>query len=1071
MHDTLFAKPYSASARWALIASGLVIAIAIASAQTVPSPTRDTTEPAVLELTPFTVDTTRDQGFVAASSLAGGRLAGDLADTPVAYSVITREFIDALNLTSLTEAVEWTVNATNNTDNGANDTFGTVSTYNIRGVRSNGQQRNFFPFNVNYDSYNLERFDFARGANSILFGNGSIGGTANTVTKQALARTSFEQVQATLGSWNNYRLTVDINRPVTERLAVRANVVWQDSKSWRDRDFSDKSGVFLTGTYRLSQATTIRLEGEYGEMQRLNSFTSISDNLSGWDGVTTFSSLLNTVPAGLNNRGVARNGTGYYVYAPASGVKDIVSYTNTATTLGGGANNQIPIGGQFPVGPTVAASGQPMLYALNLPANRFDNAISGSSFHIPDRKFTVSPDVPFLTQRFKDIALYLNHRFGDSLFVELAADFNNEYRTAELTGNRGITSTYIDINQNLPTGASNPNFLVPYNESARYWQTRESTSSNVRGAVGYARDTRFGKFKFNLIAGLNEQESTAEGWIYGLRINPDSRLWWQTDLPRFRYYWGQADRSLNELGTINLIDPIAGTTRAVTPGWVLDISRPELDAITRSDYVYAQAAVSAKFFRDRLHVLGAVRRDDYSTNVRYTIPAMDYPVGWQGRDTIFKPPAPDDYYDLMYTPKNANGVAIGEPRLADIRPRTAAAAGVPLPQYAGDRFRDDFSPPDIASALTTMSTGAVLHLSHWASVYANYAETYNAPSSVPRLDGSLLPATIAEGIDFGLRFSLLQRKLNISIGRFLGAEDNQPVSPGIGAGIWNGIIRANAIGDLSEDGRNIRGVPDVPSVVTDIRQRRNEGYEFEAVANLSSSWRLLFNAASTRAYQENAFPDTLAFIERNEPIFRLIMADAGIKIDDNNVASLDTSVPAALRPPDSNSALAQWNAFQAAKRGLVTGRQKVTGVVEFTANMFTDYTFKRGFLKGLKVGAGVNYRGRQVIGNRGADTIRNPSNPAAAIDDPAVDAYTPVYRDPYSLVTATFAYSFKLPKSKRLNLNLKIDNVLNEDDPVYVSTVMRPPNGDVTNPARVTTPGFYSYIMPVNYTLSATVRF
>ena len=50
-------------------------------------------EPAAVptvKLSPFEVNTSRDQGFVAASSLAGGRLASDLVDTPVAYSVQTR---------------------------------------------------------------------------------------------------------------------------------------------------------------------------------------------------------------------------------------------------------------------------------------------------------------------------------------------------------------------------------------------------------------------------------------------------------------------------------------------------------------------------------------------------------------------------------------------------------------------------------------------------------------------------------------------------------------------------------------------------------------------------------------------------------------------------------------------------------------------------------------------------------------------------------------------------------------------------------------------------------------------
>src|SRR5205807_1630810 len=62
-------------------------------------------------LSPFEVTTARDVGFVANSSLAGGRLAGELKDTPAAYSVLTREFIDALGIVDLIEASNWTVNS------------------------------------------------------------------------------------------------------------------------------------------------------------------------------------------------------------------------------------------------------------------------------------------------------------------------------------------------------------------------------------------------------------------------------------------------------------------------------------------------------------------------------------------------------------------------------------------------------------------------------------------------------------------------------------------------------------------------------------------------------------------------------------------------------------------------------------------------------------------------------------------------------------------------------------------------------------------------------------------------
>ena len=74
-------------------------------------------------LSPFEVKSDRDTGFAASSSLAGGRLAGDLRDTPVAYSVITRDFIDALGITDLQSAAEWATSSTLNVDNGQQNFF------------------------------------------------------------------------------------------------------------------------------------------------------------------------------------------------------------------------------------------------------------------------------------------------------------------------------------------------------------------------------------------------------------------------------------------------------------------------------------------------------------------------------------------------------------------------------------------------------------------------------------------------------------------------------------------------------------------------------------------------------------------------------------------------------------------------------------------------------------------------------------------------------------------------------------------------------------------------------------
>jgi hypothetical protein len=73
--------------------------------------------------------------------------------------VITREFIDALNLTDLQGAAEWST-ASDSIPNNGDATFFTFSTYyQTRGVRAGTQQRNFFSQYGDNDTFDLERIE------------------------------------------------------------------------------------------------------------------------------------------------------------------------------------------------------------------------------------------------------------------------------------------------------------------------------------------------------------------------------------------------------------------------------------------------------------------------------------------------------------------------------------------------------------------------------------------------------------------------------------------------------------------------------------------------------------------------------------------------------------------------------------------------------------------------------------------------------------------------------------------------------------------------------------------------
>jgi len=183
-----------------------------------------------------------------------------------------------------------------------------------------------------------------------------------------------------------------------------------------------------------------------------------------------------------------------------------------------------------------------------------------------------------------------------------------------------------------------------------------------------------------------------------------------------------------------------------------------------------------------------------------------------------------------------------------------------------------------------------------------------------------------------------------------------------------------------------------------------------------------------------------------------------------------TSLPAG-EARDAAAAVAAWNSLQAWKLSNDPDRRVTNATYKFTANLYTDYRFPEGRLRGLRLGAGVQYRSRIEIGNRAGDTIVNPANPLTAVDDPSVDVNTLVYMDPWYLVTATAGYQWRLGGGRTVSFDLRVSNLLNLRDPIYNGVSLRPPGGDIRSPARVSGGGTHYYLDPRTVAFSTRVSF
>lgn len=1073
----------------------LLLLLGRAFAQTVETPAaapaNEPKQDEVVVLSPFRVSVEKDEGFVAASSLAGGRLNTELKNTPVAYSVLTRDFLDALTLTDQEQALTWSVGSympiVSLSAYRYNDNEGGSSIM-TRGQQTNGAQRNFFHLSLNTDTYNEERIDFARGPNALLFGTNGLGGVVNTITKQARFDKAFNKVGLLIGSWNKFRTTFDVNSPINDKLAARFNFLWQHADTWRDMEFDNRRGIHLTTSYKPWSRTQVRAEYEYYLQSTIMGRETMSETFSGWDGVTTVAAPGTLTIASSDNKGVSKIGSAtseQRLYIPGTDAGTVMNWANTWRTMGGAANANVPVGGQFALSTAnLGINFGPMIdsyYSYDL---LYGKAESGSFFNrslYSTRETVIQPNVPTLEYSHHNAALFIEHQQGEHLFFEAAGYHAQTQKHVETAASR-MGSAFIDVNATLPNGAPNPNFKQVYSEalaSSFYYHNRISEARAAMAAQ--FNDTRWGDFVGNVNIGFRQIINGLNADTSVMNRNPDIRRRSVDDNFTYRFYWNNAAQPLVYPDRVNYVDPVAGTTTSYTVSKVTDLR--SIGTLRASDtlYTYLQGSLQAKLFKNRLALFAGARRDtvnakNYSAgNTNNTM--ADYPVDWDGHTLYWRPTGPSDYFNLKYMVKDANGVpTTGVLVDAGSRPRDSANGFKPLPQYANDRFRDDYSAPEVDINVTTLNYGGVVHVRPWLSAFSNYAESFRPPSAGVTMTGQSLPSSRGEGWDVGFRLHLLkgkqgQDRIYASFGKYGGRQVDGAFDNTGNSRKYATIIDANAVGDLSANGQNKRSLGQFSTITFDFSDARNYGYEIDIVANLTNNWRLTANAGFPHNLSINPRKDEWAYLTANEATLKQIVLDAGVLIDASNVATVDTSIPVGNRSPDASAAATAWNQIVQFK---ATNDPKAVGYSDqpkFTTNLYTDYRFTRGPLKNLRIGGGVQYFARTAIGNRGGDTIINPANPLTAIDDPSVDSKTRLYRSAYYTVTGTVGYQFKLGNGLPIDLNLKVGNLLGNDDLIYIGAGLRAPNGDISKPNRVTVPTTFVYLQPRSVSLSATVSF
>lgn len=1087
-----------------------------------------------LLLSPFTVNTDKDNGFAAANAGTATRLALDMKDVPAPFSIMTQEFIDALGIRDVSEAVAWMPNV------GAVPSEDAVTgplNFNSRGVRNGrGQTRNNYLTGGLNDSYALERYEFGRGPNAALFnigGGSSLTGGLGAQTKRPRFDRNFETVTASAGSWNNLRTTLDVNRALTDKVAVRGNLLWADSRAFLDRGYSKSKGVTAAVAYLMTPKTEIRIEGAYDRMMRHQPSPDIFDALSGWDGATVFrepvSNLIlgtQTAPGAANSlghvltfqgerQGVNRRNGKYYVWNAFNGQSAIMNYQNEAFTRKGDDTANTPVyangtlytrgtglpfglgyqGNAFPV-PTQAPDGQHNFrYQDNMPSDLYARAIRGSAFRPigNESSFSMAPDTFLYGENLRDLNASISHQIGDRWFLELGGNINTVYGYSNREAVLGLRTVRIDINQLLPNGGPNPNFLQPYGDGFISHSERSYLNRSLRGNVAYRNNLgKWGDYTFNLNVAANARTTVVRWHRYSVAQEADQRMWPATPI-YIRQYGNQNSRPFGDTGVPSALfertfsadnNSLTSSNVTIAPRWSLS----DWSDI-KEKFDNGVLAMSARYFGGRLVALAVSRYDRFNSQL-FSRPAFgELPANWNPLSIVYKPAAPADWATLSYVPRDAAGVptqtqgipAANRPRQNPPGVTTNNGVQIRNPLYSGDRFRDDYRPPDNKGSSMTGSYGLTFHVNKYVSAIANYATSYIPPATNAfDMRNELVQPLEGKGYDGGLRFHFFQDRLTFNTSYFYNREDFQRVASPVTASI-NSLLGRNTATDPSTNGRNSLGIPDIFG--TDYQSLETSGIELEVVGRISRGWRVMFNLGTAKVYTFNRYPQTKGFVDENANFYRQVLEEAGGRLDATRasgdipgVAVVNPTVTAAIPGEQTNAVLDYNNLW--ANYALVTGDLPVAGNKRMTVNVFTDYTIQSGRLKGLRLGLGVRAPGRDYVMSRSGDTIVDPANPTRAIDDPAVDQTTPLYYRLPATATGTLGYVMRVKgwsrlDGKELSFNLVIKNLLDERRPVMTGTQasLRPPGGDFSKPNRVATPArVYGLTEPRSFLFTTTLK-
>ncbi|MGF7154887.1 TonB-dependent siderophore receptor [Novosphingobium gossypii] len=196
---------------------------------------------------------------------SGTKTETPLVQVPQPLTVITSDRYISQGAISISDTVKYAAGVLANPY--GRDTR--VDGFNIRGIDAlqfRDGMRDIFSYyaSITSDPYNFDRVEIVRGPASVLFGQGSIGGLVNLVSKTPEFRTGGE-VNLVYGSYDRKEAMADLNLALADNLAIRAVGRVRDADTYVDHVPDDRVMFAPSIRWQPTPDTNIVLNGLYQE--------------------------------------------------------------------------------------------------------------------------------------------------------------------------------------------------------------------------------------------------------------------------------------------------------------------------------------------------------------------------------------------------------------------------------------------------------------------------------------------------------------------------------------------------------------------------------------------------------------------------------------------------------------------------------------------------------------------------------------------------------------------------------------------------------------------------------------